>query len=351
MDLRQLGLPFKGMQNYTPASEIDASIASHSPLNYKVHVCDIPRPDYTGLRLTPKDAELSSDPRLKKIFRVAVITEKDSPASPKPAAAAAVAAAAPTPTSPKPPRQDPRRRNIPPEDKPDLPLSYNQQLQLLQNSAFYQSLTSNQKLMLNQEIASKGEQSPHNDPILSGILSSLGLIPNQAHNAPALNILNNVNSLVPPMMNPQMPPNLPNIPNISNIHPNIPHPMGGMPPPPQLMQNPMGPNLGPGLLGAAPEYPINFDPRNGGLLGQAPFQQQQQQQQQNFNENPNFPPYNSNEPHGGFHPRPGNFRGDRGGGNNRRGGGGRNWGQRHNNRNFNNRNMNRNRTNRSYTPP
>lgn len=37
VDLRQLGLPFKAMQNYTPATEIDASIASHSPISYKVN--------------------------------------------------------------------------------------------------------------------------------------------------------------------------------------------------------------------------------------------------------------------------------------------------------------------------
>ncbi|GLV36786.1 suppressor of sable [Carabus blaptoides fortunei] len=189
VDLRQMGLPFKAMQNYTPATEIDASIASHSPIPYKVHVVDIPRPDYSGLKLNAQDAQVNADPRLRKIFRIPSSDEKDSPASPKQQT-----------SPPKPARQDPRRRNV---EKPDAPktdisnLSYSQQLQLLQNSVFYQSLTSNQKLMLNQEIASKGEQNTPNDPILAGILSSLGLIPSlNNQNGSAMNILANVNSLV-----------------------------------------------------------------------------------------------------------------------------------------------------------
>lgn len=191
--------------------------------------------------------------------------------------------------------------------------------------------------MLNQEIASKADQNTPNDPILTGILSNIGLINSVAqNNTSATNILANVNSLVPNMMGP-----------------NQMGPMG-----PNVM-----PNMGSGLLGAAPGVPmmpnvpnmapndfqINFDPRNGGLLGAAPFP--------NFQENPNFgqfndefyPDNNDGNFGGNFNNRNNrNFRNDRN--QNRRG---RQWNNRHNNNNRNNRNNNnnRNRANRSYTPP
>lgn len=57
-DLRHLNLPFKPIQNYIPATEIDASISSHPPIVYRVHVCDIPRPDYSGLKLSAVDAQV-----------------------------------------------------------------------------------------------------------------------------------------------------------------------------------------------------------------------------------------------------------------------------------------------------
>lgn len=366
VDLRQLGLPFKAIQNYTPASEIDASIGSHTPMPYKVHVVDIPRPDYTGLKLSPQDAQVLADPRLRKIFRVPSIDEKESPASPKQ-----------SPSPPKPARQDPRRRNTHP-DPPEgaqgivanIPQNYSQQLQLLQNSAFYQSLTSNQKVMLNQELASKGDTSATNDPILNGVLSSLGLIAPLATNNLAMNILASVNSLVPNMqrMNPMMQANIPNmVPSMGGNMPNMPnHSMNQMGPnmqaiPPGMMN--MGPNVGPGLLGAAPvmnmgqqqnEFPINFDPRNGGLLGPAPFQNYPENQNfQNYNEEfyPNNEENNCNFPGGNnnFNPRnerSGNFR-ERDNSRGRRGG--RNWNR--NNRNFNKNNSRNNRNNRSYTPP
>lgn len=58
VDLRQLNLPFKAIQNYTPATEIDASIGSHSPIPYRVHIIDIPRPDYSGLKLNSQDSQV-----------------------------------------------------------------------------------------------------------------------------------------------------------------------------------------------------------------------------------------------------------------------------------------------------
>lgn len=345
IDLRQLTLPFKAMQNYTPASEIDASINSHTPIVWRVHLVDIPRPDYTGLKLTPHEAQNTGDPRLRKIFRLNSTEEKDSPASPK--------------ESPKPNttvRIDPRRRKV--EDKAPISevnmMNYSQQLNTLQASAFYQSLTSNQKVLLNQQLASKYDHSGSNDPTLNGILSNLGLLsntgatvlPNSSNNTSAntsaLNILANINS-----MNPMIQPS------------NIIVPQTQQFPNHQIPQNPNVVNqmtqsiVQPGLLGAAPGVPnlpsdfqLNFDPRQGGLLGNAP--------NFNYNDNSNYNNYNDN-----YYEEGGNFvennpvvsggrggRGNRGGFRDRSSRRGRNF-NRNSGRNF----RNRNRHNRSRTPP
>ncbi|KAK4878780.1 hypothetical protein RN001_011286 [Aquatica leii] len=341
IDLRQLGLPFKPLQSYTPASEIDASINSHVPITWRVHLVDIPRPDYTGLKLSPHEAQNTGDPRLRKIFRLNSTDEKDSPASPKEST---------KPTTPT-VRIDPRRRKM--EEKPPLTetnvMSYSQQLNILQASAFYQSLTSNQKVLLNQELASKYDNSGNNDQTLNGILSNLGLLSGPSTiipNTSALNILANINNLNPLI---GQPPNMivPNAPFVNqNVNPNI------------LSQNPNVVNqmaqsiVQPGLLGAAPGVPnlppdfqLNFDPRQGGLLGNAP--------NYNYNENQNFNFNDDYYEEGNNFMEPNNI--GRGGGGNR--GGFRDRQQQRRGRNFNNRNnggrhfRNRNRNNRSRTPP
>lgn len=247
VDLRSLHLPFKGMQNYTPAKEIDASVNSHPPIVWKVDIVDIPRPDYTGLKLSIQDAEKTGDPRLRKIFRLS-IDEKDSPASPK--------------ASPKAggtPRIDPRlkkQEETKQQQQDTTTLNYNQQLTLLQNSAFFQSLTSTQKVLLNQELAAKNDQNGFNEPVLDSVLSTLKLIPGSNMSSPnmgtALNILASVNKLNPPMMGSVSAPN----PMVLNQNQNMINRM-----------------VQPGLLGAAPgipnipaDFPINFDPRNSGNM-------------------------------------------------------------------------------------
>jgi hypothetical protein len=324
VDLRNLHLPFKGMLNYTPAKEIDASVNSHPPMTWKVEIVDIPRPDYTGLKLNVQDAEKTGDPRLKKIFRLGA-EEKDSPASPK---------ASPKATAT---RIDPRLKKID-ENKQQQDagsLTYNQQLNILQSSAFFQSLTSNQKLLLNQELASRNENG-FNDPVLNSVLSTLNLIPNTNMNSPnmgaALNILANVNKLNPGMMS-----NNPPAPMVLRQNPNLMNQMAQ-----SIVQ--------PGLLGAAPgipnlpaDFPMNFDPRNGGgMMNNAPGP---------FG---NFPDNNF----GGFddyYPPPDNNFGHSGGGGNRdnrnfnrdRRRGRNNFNRNNGNRNF----RNRNNRNRSHTPP
>ncbi|XP_063923736.1 uncharacterized protein LOC135137894 isoform X3 [Zophobas morio] len=317
VDLRNLHLPFKGMLNYTPAKEIDASVNSHPPMTWKVEIVDIPRPDYTGLKLNVQDAEKTGDPRLRKIFRLST-EEKDSPASPKASPKAST-------------RIDPRLKKIEDSKQPDTNnLSYNQQLNILQSSAFFQSLTSNQKLLLNQELATKSEQNGFNDPVLNSMLSTLNLIPQNMTANPnmgaALNILANVNKLNQPIM--------------AN---NPPGPM-------VIRQNPgmMNQMVQPGLLGAAPgipnipgDFPMNFDPRNGGGM------------MNNMNNGPQFGNFPDNNNFGGgfddYYPGQDNFghRDNRNFNRDRRRGR-NNFNRNNGNRNFRNRN---NRNNRGHTPP
>ncbi|XP_050299416.1 protein suppressor of sable isoform X3 [Anthonomus grandis grandis] len=290
IDLRNMSLPFKGMQNYTPATEIDASINSHPPMVWKVNEVEIPRPDYTGLKLSISDAEKTGDPRLRKIFRLS-IDEKDSPASPK---------ASPKHSSGV--RIDPRLRKM--EEKIDPKdsltqgqMSYNQQVTMLQSSQFYQSLTSNQKLMLNQELArcdQSGGSGLH-DPVLNTLLTTLNLLPSGGSaNQPqpqmtassplgaAGAILANINK-----MNPLMNPNQALIggPGLLGAAPGIPN---------------INSNLGPPMN---PDYPMNFDPRGApGILGNppAPFGQFGGMDQQGFGG------YND-EYYGGFDEQHGNM--------------------------------------------
>ena len=337
------------MQNYTPATEIDASLSSHLPITWQVQIIDIPRPDYTGLKLNIQEAQTTGDPRLRKIFRLDV-DYKESPASPKENSKATSV-----------PRIDPRRKKMEENVKSaeQTVLSYAQQMAMLQRSSFYQNLTSNQKVTLNHELSVKDPVTGNpNEQMLNGILSTLGLLPGQPSN------LSNINSNVLSLLS-------------SLTKPGIVHGMGlGTQNPAQgiLTSNPgmvsnmnlgMNPNvLGqnqnlvsqmaqsivqPGLLGAAPGIPnlnatdfqINFDPRNGGLLGNAPpFINYQQ-------DNANFGYEDGN-----------NFNGHRNGNSGNRGGfNNRDRMQRRGGRNFSNRAMrnssfrNRNRNNRGHTPP
>lgn len=316
VDLRNLQLPFKGMQNYTPASEIDASINSHPPIAWKVVTVEVPRPDYTGLKLSVSDAEKTGDPRLRKIFRLST-EERDTPLSPKASPKAHTSV-----------RVDPRLRKMEeakPLEGPGGSMNFNQQLTVLQSSAFYQTLTSNQKLLLNQELSQlRNDANNSHDPILNSLLSSLNIIPNQ--------------NMAP---NPSLGTALSILANVSKLNPMI------NPPQAVLGQNV---NPQPGLLGAAPgipilppDFPMNFDPRNGGLLGNAPmpFGGYSPQDGGNFNMCDDFYPME-----GG-----GNFQGNRDnrGFNRDRRRGRNNYHHRSGgNRNFRNRN---NRPKRNHSPP
>ncbi|CAG9561889.1 unnamed protein product [Danaus chrysippus] len=141
IDLR-LGLPFKPIPNYTPASEINGSINSHPPIHYKLVAIHIPRPDYTDIRNSTAKSQALTDPRLRKVFRLSV--EETNSDSEKPAKVVNTG-----------PRVDPRRK---PKDQIDTtsqeqkPNSLELQT-ILQNSNWYKDLSSTQKIFVNQNLA------------------------------------------------------------------------------------------------------------------------------------------------------------------------------------------------------
>ncbi|XP_011261588.1 protein suppressor of sable isoform X3 [Camponotus floridanus] len=240
VDLRQiLSLPFKPAPAHKPCTEIDASIASHPPMPYKVYVVDIPRPDYTGLKLTKEDAQVKYDPRLRKIFRIVQPELADSPMSPPPIKQE-------TPKSPPQCtiRMDPRRKTL-------------------------EAAASNQQSSQNAINASKGMQPQP--------MEAMG--PNMGLNSAGMQV-------GPPGMPGPPPGGMPGPQNMMGpMGPNYPMNMGPMRPMmnPGSMPPPMGMPHGAGGMGMNGPVPMpsqnqmNFDPRfnvqrnNGaGLLGPAP---------------------------------------------------------------------------------
>lgn len=140
-------------------------------------------------------------------------------------------------------------------------MSFAQQLTVLQSSAFYQSLTSNQKLLLNQELSQRNDSNSH-DPVLNTLLSNLNIIQTSTPSSninlgAAQSILSSISKLKP-MIGPQgSQPTLP-------VNPAI---LGQMA---QSINQPGLLGAAPGVPNLPPDFPINFDPRNGGLLGNAP---------------------------------------------------------------------------------
>lgn len=238
VDLRQiLSLPFKPAPSHMPCTEIDASIASHPPMTYKVYIVDIPRPDYTGLKLTKNDAQVKYDPRLRKIFRIGKVElVTDSPMSPPPAVIKQD-----TPKSPPQIRSDPRRKT-------------------LEAAASSQSAANS--------MMSKQQQQPMD------MGPNMGLGPGGMP--------------VPPGMPGGPPPNMQGPGGMMPMGPNHPMGMGNMGPMRPMMNTPMPPqNMPPmgmppsmGMNGPPmpmPQGQMNYDPRfnvqrnNGvGLLGPGP---------------------------------------------------------------------------------
>ncbi|XP_058804894.1 protein suppressor of sable [Phymastichus coffea] len=112
VDLRMLSMSFKPVPSHVPCTELEAGITSHPPIPYKVYVIDVPRPDYTGLKISKNDPQVQYDPRLRKILRISDVPE--SPMSPPPVKMLD------TPKSPPLVRTDPRRKALEAATQPKI---------------------------------------------------------------------------------------------------------------------------------------------------------------------------------------------------------------------------------------
>lgn len=235
VDLRQmLSLPFKPAPSHVPCTEIDASISSHPPMTYKVYVVDIPRPDYTGLKLTKNDAQVKYDPRLRKIFRIGKIELADSPMSPPPIKMD-------TPKSPPQIRSDPRRKALETSNLSSQNI----------NASIIKNVQQSSLEISNMGMGPGGMSVPQGMPGPQGMQGGQGMMPMGPNP-----MLGNMGPIGPIMNTPMGPQNIPpmGMTGMSNI------------PPGMTMNGPV-----------VPQNQMNFDPRfnvqrnNGaGLLGPAP---------------------------------------------------------------------------------
>ncbi|XP_076630916.1 suppressor of sable [Colletes latitarsis] len=236
IDLRQmLSLPFKPAPSHIPCTEIDASISSHPPMTYKVYVVDIPRPDYTGLKLTKNDAQVKYDPRLRKIFRIGKVELADSPMSPPPVKPD-------TPKSPPQVRSDPRRKALEASNLSSQNV----------NASMMKTVQQSPMEISNIGMGTGGMPVPQVMPGPQGMQGGQGMMPMGPNP-----MLGNMGPMGPMMNAPMGPQSMSpmGIAGISNMPPGIP--LNGPP--------------------VVPQSQINFDPRfnvqrnNGaGLLGPAP---------------------------------------------------------------------------------
>ncbi|XP_012268635.2 protein suppressor of sable [Athalia rosae] len=248
VDLRQmLSLPFKPAPSHVPCTEIDASISSHPPIPFKVYIVDIPRPYYTGLKLTRNDPQVKNDPRLRKIFRITEADLADSPMSPPPVKPD-------TPKSPPQIRTDPRRKALENANQS----SSNNNVPTL--SLPPQQQTPENPMAMNNQGMGMGMGG--NVPIM-GNMGPMNMMGNMPGNGPMMGSMPNMGPM-PPMAN---------IPPMGNMGPNGSH----MVPPNQMNFDPRfnaQRNSGAGLLGPAPiiggfghdgpnyEGPLDFPPGN-----------------------------------------------------------------------------------------
>ncbi|CAK1580288.1 unnamed protein product [Parnassius mnemosyne] len=292
----RLGLPFKPIPNYTPASEINGSINSHPPITYKLIPIDIPRPDYTDIRNSTAKSQALVDPRLRKVFRLSV--DESHSDSEKPTKVTSTA-----------PRVDPRRKPKEPDNPSQEQKSNSLEMQtILQNSNWYKDLSSTQKIFVNQHLApvtqmikqyqqekSSGKKfdlsSIKSNTVLCNIFTNLGISlgengeysylpkPKEALLKTPINFNQNTipfgmnsNMNAPGPMEANM--NMMNIPpmgmggvaNMNNLNVGHMHNFN------QPLPDPRG-GPTPGLLGIAPNIPHNFNNNFGGPnnYGNMPF--------------------------------------------------------------------------------
>lgn len=324
VDLR-LGLPFKPIPNYTPATEIDGSINTHPPITFKLSIVDVPRPDYTDIKNSTPKSQAALDPRLRKIFRLSIDESslESVEKAPKPAAV----------------RIDPRKRaQEPVVEKATAAKPAPLDLQaIIQTSNWYRELSSNQKILVNQQLASvsMAVKKFHQDNtsgrlfdlseirsnnVLTNIFTNLSITLNEKGEFTPIMLENNP-PVIPPM-------NFNQNENFVGGNIGLMDPVGmmGMNPMGAPNMNPMGPpNMGPmgpmgnfdmrfqggdprgapGLLGRAPNVPHNFD--SGNFNGMPNFNNDNTSRMPNFNNDNNsrMPNYNNDN-----NPRMQNFNND-----------------------------------------
>ncbi|XP_063536443.1 protein suppressor of sable isoform X1 [Cydia strobilella] len=309
----RLGLPFKAIPNYTPASEIDGSINSHPHITYKLVPIDIPRPDYTDIRNSTAKSQALLDPRLRKVFRLSLDeSNSDSEKSVK---------AAPVATGP---RADPRRKPKETSESASLeqkPNTLDMQT-ILQNSNWYKDMSSTQKIFVNQHLAPVTQMVKQfqqdktsgkifdlsivqSNSMLCSIFTNLGIAlgengefsylpkPKEALLKTPLNYQNSnpfgMNTNIPgsatdPTMNlMNLPPmnmtggmNNMNVGHLQNFNQPFSDPRGG-------------PGPAPGLLGIAPNIPHHFNNNFGnmGFNGPGPGNDYNYDGEQNYQRFPN----------------------------------------------------------------
>ncbi|XP_049873400.1 protein suppressor of sable isoform X3 [Pectinophora gossypiella] len=276
----RLGLPFKAIPNYTPASEINGSINSHPPIPYKLFPIEIPRPDYTDIRNSTAKSQALLDPRLRKVFRLSVDeSNSDSEKPSKPVSTG--------------PRVDPRRKQTENDslDQKSPPLDIQT---ILQNSNWFKELSSTQKISVNQHLMpvmqmikqhlqekSSGKKfdltAIQSNTVLCSIFTNLGVslgdngefsylpkpkeallkTPISYSQSPFGMDANNMNMMNMPSMG------VPSVGGMNNMN------VGNMHGYNQSMPDPRG-GPTPGLLGIAPNIPHNFNnfgPNNFGNMG------------------------------------------------------------------------------------
>ena len=99
----RMGLPFKPHRVQPAAKEIDATICSHSPLDYKLRPLALTKPDYSSLVATIPVSRIQQDPRLRRYSKM-------RPLPLEPEVAALEAKPSPPPQSIVEKPSDPRRK-------------------------------------------------------------------------------------------------------------------------------------------------------------------------------------------------------------------------------------------------
>ena len=217
-----LNLPFKPHIAMVAATEIDAGVTSHSPIEYRLKPLRVSRPDYSDIKHLFSPTQLETDPRLRRFAKSGMAKMKDLPLPNFPSPASREAA---RPLPAVPPQQDPRlkvrtdprlggmkeRRTSSASDESDGTV-YNPQKELSRVRRDDVRIKSDQPYS-----PSQGYSSPNFHPSPRGVPAEYGDVYNPAKEL--------MGSRPPPGYSVQQPP--PGVPPLHHPPPNM-----RMPPPP-----------------------------------------------------------------------------------------------------------------------